>query len=33
MLVREAYTKWHELEEIDRVLNDNIALLTQGIFN
>ncbi|CAJ2637014.1 unnamed protein product [Trifolium pratense] len=30
MLVREAYTKWHELEEIDRVLNDNIALLTQG---
>ncbi|GAU39728.1 hypothetical protein TSUD_144950 [Trifolium subterraneum] len=30
MLVREAYTKWHELEEIDRVLNDNITLLTQG---
>jgi len=31
-LVGEAYTKWHELEEIDGVLNDNIALLTQGIF-
>lgn len=29
-LVGEAYTKWHELEEIDGVLNDNIALLTQG---
>ncbi|CAI8594889.1 unnamed protein product [Vicia faba] len=28
-LVKEAYTKWDELEEIDVVLNDNIALLTQ----
>jgi len=31
-LVGEAYTKWNELEEIDGVLNDNIALLAQGIF-
>ncbi|KAK7314576.1 hypothetical protein VNO77_33102 [Canavalia gladiata] len=29
-LVREAYARWHSLEEIDGVLNDNIALLTQG---
>ncbi|XP_020211526.1 protein SAR DEFICIENT 1 [Cajanus cajan] len=29
-LVREAYARWHNLEEIDGVLNDNIALLTQG---
>ncbi|KAJ1405729.1 hypothetical protein SESBI_25642 [Sesbania bispinosa] len=29
-LVREAYARWHALEEIDGVLNDNIALLTQG---
>ncbi|RDX63596.1 Protein SAR DEFICIENT 1, partial [Mucuna pruriens] len=29
-LVKEAYAKWHNLEEIDGVLNDNIALLTQG---
>ncbi|XP_061357587.1 protein SAR DEFICIENT 1-like isoform X1 [Gastrolobium bilobum] len=29
-LVREAYARWHTLEEIDAVLNDNIALLTQG---
>ncbi|KAI5441704.1 protein SAR DEFICIENT 1 [Lathyrus oleraceus] len=29
-LVKEAYTKWDELEEIDGVLNHNIALLTQG---
>ncbi|KAJ1437904.1 hypothetical protein SESBI_03329 [Sesbania bispinosa] len=29
-LVREAYAKWNELEEIDGVLNDNVALLTQG---
>ncbi|KAI4347201.1 hypothetical protein L6164_008035 [Bauhinia variegata] len=30
-LVRDAYLKWNNLEEIDAVLNDNnIALLTQG---
>ncbi|KAK2385498.1 hypothetical protein P8452_40223 [Trifolium repens] len=29
-LVREAYARWNELEEIDEVLNDNVALLTQG---
>ncbi|XP_057447017.1 protein SAR DEFICIENT 1-like [Lotus japonicus] len=29
-LVREAYGRWHNLEEIDGVLNENIALLTQG---
>ncbi|XP_027357377.1 protein SAR DEFICIENT 1-like [Abrus precatorius] len=29
-LVREAYARWHMLDEIDAVLNDNIALLTQG---
>lgn len=32
-LVREAYARWNELEEIDGVnLNDNVALLTQGMF-
>ncbi|CAJ1951943.1 unnamed protein product [Sphenostylis stenocarpa] len=29
-LVKEAYVRWHSLEEIDGVLNDNIAVLTQG---
>ncbi|WJX61408.1 hypothetical protein P8452_46501 [Trifolium repens] len=29
-LVREAYARWNDLEEIDEVLNDNVALLTQG---
>ncbi|KAG5007579.1 hypothetical protein JHK82_025502 [Glycine max] len=29
-LVKEAYARWSNLEEIDEVLNDNIALLTQG---
>jgi hypothetical protein len=29
--VREAYARWNELEEIDEVLNDNVALLTQGM--
>ncbi|XP_057735583.1 protein SAR DEFICIENT 1-like [Arachis stenosperma] len=32
-LVREAYAKWQNLEEFDGVLNDNIALLTQGDAN
>lgn len=32
-LVKEAYARWSNLEEIDEVLNDNIALLTQGIFH
>lgn len=31
-LVKEAYARWHNLEEIDEVLNDNIALLTQGTY-
>jgi hypothetical protein len=29
--VKEAYARWNELEEIDEVLNDNVALLTQGM--
>jgi hypothetical protein len=29
--VREAYARWNELEEIDEVLNDKVALLTQGM--
>ncbi|KAK7358268.1 hypothetical protein VNO77_00194 [Canavalia gladiata] len=29
-LVREAHERWKDLEEIDGVLNDNVALLTQG---
>jgi len=29
--VREAYARWNELEEIDEILNDKVALLTQGI--
>ncbi|XP_061345005.1 protein SAR DEFICIENT 1-like [Gastrolobium bilobum] len=29
-LVREAYARWNNLEEIDEVLKDNVALLTQG---
>ncbi|XP_015954363.1 protein SAR DEFICIENT 1 [Arachis duranensis] len=30
-MVSEAYSRWNELEEIDQaVLNDNVALLTQG---
>ncbi|CAJ2676124.1 unnamed protein product [Trifolium pratense] len=29
-LVREAHARWNDLEEIDEVLNDNVALLTQG---
>ena len=32
-LVREAYAIWQNLEEFDGVLNDNIALLTQGMSN
>ncbi|MED6194686.1 hypothetical protein PIB30_030753 [Stylosanthes scabra] len=32
-LVREAYSRWQNLEEFDGVLNDNIALLTQGDAN
>jgi hypothetical protein len=28
--VKEAYARWNELEEIDEILNDNVALLTQG---
>lgn len=30
--VREAYDRWNELEEIEEALNDNVALLTQGIY-
>lgn len=29
--MREAYNRWNELKEIDEALNDNVALLTQGI--
>ncbi|XP_019457774.1 PREDICTED: protein SAR DEFICIENT 1-like [Lupinus angustifolius] len=29
-LVREAYASWHSLKIVDRVLNDNIDLFTQG---
>ncbi|WJX54327.1 hypothetical protein P8452_40224 [Trifolium repens] len=28
--IEEAYARWNELEEIDEILNDNVALLTQG---
>ncbi|XP_004503377.1 protein SAR DEFICIENT 1-like isoform X2 [Cicer arietinum] len=29
-LVTEAYVRWDDLEEIDQVFSDNVALLTQG---
>ena len=32
-MLREAYVKWNSLEEIDAVLNDNMAVLAQGMPN
>lgn len=31
-LVGKAYSRWGCLEEIDAFLNDNIGLLTQGMY-